>query len=312
MPMVYLFLLEFYRTLLHARWKGCRVNSYENALSERQRSVLQCLRPLLQTAGQPEPDMRKITITECLISEFPSYDGLTQAILNHDMPEKTSMTVLDHYTNNSGFKGIMTSQALFLAPITQRLGQGELDTFALEHSLIGYTDANGKATKELVQAAADLFYTSFTEPPTSQHLWACFGSNGNGYRLRFEVTPGNASHVRAVRYQGSTTLLRQINDALTQAGLPRFVMKGVSRVGAFYLPSVLQPENEVRLLAKRFQGGGAPVIPFGGSERWPVEIGIPNMTASLTLTQIGVRRLDSVAVKTSLPTWCATVPVVSD
>lgn len=130
--------------------------------------------------------------------------------------------------------------------------------------------------------------------------------------VRRAYTPGTASHVRAIRYHGSTTLLRQVNDALVKAGLPRFVLKGVSRLGAFYLPSVLQSENEVRLLAKRFPGGGAPVIPFRTSERWPLPIGAPSVTASLTLTQIGVRHRDPAAVKAKLPPWCATVSVVAD
>src|SRR3546814_4774880 len=97
------------------------------------------------------PDMRKIVITDSSIREFSTYDGLTQAILDHDMPERTGTTVLDHYTDG-GFKGIMQSQALWLAPITLRLNQGELDTFALEHGLEGYVYATGQATPLMVQA----------------------------------------------------------------------------------------------------------------------------------------------------------------
>src|SRR3546814_17864369 len=108
----------------------------------------------------------------------------------------------------------------------------------------------------MVQAAADLFYTSFTEPPASEHLWTCFGARGNGYRLRLEVTPGTATHVRAIRDHGATTLLGQLNAALAKAGLPRFVLTGVARRGPFYQPPVLQPEKEFRLLAKRFPETG--------------------------------------------------------
>src|SRR3546814_9794937 len=92
---------------------------YENALSPRHRDMLFCLRPILTAAGYPDPDMRKIVITDSSIREFSTYDGLTQAILDHDMPERTGTTVLDHYTDG-GFKGIMQSQALWLAPITLR------------------------------------------------------------------------------------------------------------------------------------------------------------------------------------------------
>lgn len=197
---------------------------FENALSPRQRDVLFCLRSVLAPAGYPDPDILQMAITDHSLSEFSNYDGLTASILDRDMPEMKGTTVLDHYTSG-GYSGIMRSQSLWLAPITLRLKQGELDTFAFEHGLKGYINSSGQMTPDLVQAAADLFYTSFTEPPVNQHLWTHFGANGYGYRLRFEVTPSGPLQVRAIRYHGGTTLLRQVNEALDNAGLPRFVLK---------------------------------------------------------------------------------------
>jgi hypothetical protein len=138
-----------------------------------------------------------------------------------------------------------------------------------------------------------------------------FGDSGNGYRLRFEVTPGVA-RIREIRYNSGTTLLKQVNDALVAADLPRFVLKGISRVGAFYLPMTWRVENETRLLAKRFPGGGAPVVGTAPNEYWPIPIGTANPTAELKLVEIGVRNLDSAIVSSKLPSWCASVPIVSD
>ena len=286
--------------------------SYEAYLDPQRRLALDTLKPILAAAGRPFPDMREIVITERSMNETSNYDGLTRAILDHDLPELSGTATLDHYTDGAGFRGIMQSGELHLSSLTHRLGQGELDTFAWEHGLDGYVEQNGPVKPLLRDAAADLFYTSFTALPPDDDLWGGFGDQGNGYRLRFKVTPAGAGHLREIRYYGGTTLLRQVNDALVGTGLPRFILKGISRVGAFYLPATWQNESETRLLAKRFAGSGAPVVAGPRGEYWPVPIGQPNPTAELSLIEIGVRNLSRAIVGQRVANWCATVPVVTD
>lgn len=283
----------------------------EGMLNPKKLSVLKAIKPVLAAAGKSAPDMRQIVVTENTIREFSTYDGLTRAILDHDMPEIAEAATLDHYTGISSFKNIVATQVLRMSPITQRLSQGELDTFAREHGLKGYIDTMGMTTKLLKGAAADLFYTSFCQNGPNDHLWNTFGDTGNGYRLCFEVTPG-AARLREIRYNAGTTLLKQVNDALAAAGLPPFALKGISQIGAFFLPMTWSAENEIRLLAKRFTGGGAPVVGTAPNEYWPIPIGIANQTAGLKLVEIGVRNLDPAVVSSRLPAWCASVPVVSD
>lgn len=280
-------------------------------LSDKHDRVLKAIGPLLAAFGISDPDMRKITITERSVIETSRYDHLSRSILAHDMPEITTATLLDHYTRSTGFKGIMESQELRLAPVTLRLGHSELAAFALEHGLWGYVESNGTSLPLLHEAAADLFYASFTEPVPSDHLWTTFGDNENGYRLRFEVTPG-AAQLRAMRYEAGETLLKRINDALANDGLPRFILKGVSRVGAYYLPMQYQSEDETRLLAKRFPGSDVPVVMGKASEYWPIKIGSRNRTAELKLVEIGLRKLSPTAIVARLPNWCKNVPVVTD
>ncbi|KPM25506.1 hypothetical protein AAJ72_07660 [Citromicrobium sp. RCC1885] len=256
--------------------------------------------------------MREIIITQRAMVETSNYNGLTSAILDHDMPALSGTVQLDHYTDRAGFRGIMQSGELHLSPLARRLDQGELDTFAWEHGLDGYVEKNGPVKPLLRQAAADLFYTSFTALPPNDDLWAGFGDQGNGYRLRFEVTPSGAGQLREIRYHGSTTLLRKVNDALVDAGLPRFILKGISRVGAFYLPATWRHESETRLLAKRFAGAGAPVLAGPCGEYWSVPIDQPNPTADLSLIEIGVRNLSPAMVRQQVANWCATVRVVTD
>lgn len=190
--------------------------------------------------------------------------------------------------------------------------QGELIPFAWEHGLHGYVGADGKPTQLLLDASADLFFTSFGRPPLNERLWDRFGGNGNGFRLGFEVTANGEADLVAIRYPQGTTLLKQINDALAADGCPPFILKGVSRVGAYFLPATWEDEDEVRILAKRFMGGRAPVLSQNGIEVWPVPIDVVNRTALISLKEIGVRKLNPEIVRKRLPTRWADIPVVQD
>jgi hypothetical protein len=284
----------------------------ERTFSARQRLALQVLTPLLTGAGGPAPDMGRVTITAKSIIEHSSYSAITDTIVGADMPEIVGPTTLDHYTGGTGFRGITGSRELWLTPVLRRLHEGELGPFAIEHGLDGYVDANGVATSLMREAATDLCYASLTAAPPDDHLWETFGERGSGYRLRFEITQGAAGRLRAIRYQSGKILLKRVNDDLVAHGLPRFVLKGVSRLGAYHLPLVLSSEKETRLLAKRFAVGDDPVVATPSGEHWPVPIGTSNDTADVTLAQIGVRGRDPAIASAKLPRWCAHVPVVAD
>lgn len=280
--------------------------------SAKQRLVFDTLERVLGTAGLAVPDMREILITEKSVVEKSTYDALTKAILEYDIPKVTTPCLLDHYTEGPGYRGILNSRELWLGPLSPRLSEGELATFAWEHGLDGYVNQNGPPRPLLSEAIGDLFYASFCTPPASAHLWERFGGDGNGYRLRFRVTANGAADLRTIRYHGPTTLLKQVNDALVEKELPRLVLKGISRVGAFYLPDAWRAEAETRLFAKRFEGGGAPVREGSQGEYWAIPIGIENETAQVDLVEIGVRRLDPAIVRSKLPSWANHVPVTID
>ena len=286
--------------------------SYEAVLDPKRRLALDTLKPVLAAAGCPFPDMREMVLTDRSMRETSKYDGLTCAILDHDIPSLNGTTTLDHYTDGAGFRGIMKSGELRLSSLARRSNQGELDTFAWEHGLDGYVEQNGPVKPPLKEAASNLFYASFTAQPPDDDLWDGFGDRGNGYRLRFEVTPEGAGNLREIRYHGKATLLRQVNDALVAAGLPRFILKGVSRIGAFYLPATWQNESETRLLAKRFRCCDAPVVETPQGEYWPIPIGRANPIAQLNLIEVGVRNLRPEIVRQRVAHQWPTVSVVSD
>jgi hypothetical protein len=86
-----------------------------------------------------------------------------------------------------------------------------------------------------------------------------------------------ASELRSIQYQSSRrTLLNEIKTALADEGEPPFLPWTLSRIGAFYLPSTVRTEDEVRLLIKRYAGGPNPVLFDGRSYYWPLPIGVKN------------------------------------
>ncbi|MBY5508326.1 hypothetical protein HFO81_22590 [Rhizobium leguminosarum] len=276
------------------------------------RRIYSIISPILEQAGLDLPDVRELLITEKSIRETSTYDGLSRVILGRDVPKIQTPLRLDHYTEGPAFWEIIKTGELHLHALSGRLNQGEFSPFACEHGLHGYVEPNGAPKQLLLDASTDLFFASFSLTPQSDRLWDRFGNAGNGFRLGFEVTADSAADLCAIRYPQGPTLLKQINDALITQGCPPFILKGISRIGAYFLPTAWEEEKEVRLLAKRFQGGGAPVRQRNGIEIWPIPIDSDNHTASLSLKEIGVRKLDPAIVRSKLPARWAAIPVLQD
>ncbi|CAN7759427.1 hypothetical protein LJR257_006796 [Ensifer adhaerens] len=166
--------------------------------------IYSIITPILEQAGLAPPDMRELVITEKTVVEKSTYDGLSQAIIGNDIPKITTPLRLDHYTEGPAFRNILHTGELHLHALSRRLSQGEFIPFAWEHGLYGYVGADGKPTQLLLDASADLFFTSFGRPPLNERLWDRFGGNGNGFRLGFEVTANGAADLVAIRYPQGT------------------------------------------------------------------------------------------------------------
>lgn len=217
--------------------------------------------------------------------------GLSATVLDFMFPEEPVPSTVYHYTGLDGFRGIVSSGELRLYPVRNRLGQGgELEAFATAHSLDGYLDPS-KGEEFYKILSGDLFYASLTRvPPKDPSLmWGAF-ARGTGARLEFTLAPKLAAELRPVHYEqnGSTTLLREINDALKAAGEPPFNPWTISRIGAFYLNSTVATEDEVRLLIKRHADGIDLTRNDGTSDYWPVPIDQPNDFCDLQLIGVHV------------------------
>jgi hypothetical protein len=212
---------------------------------------------------------------------------LSEALLNFMFPAQKKPSELFHYTTLSAFHAITASQQLRLTVLRKRIGQGELDTFAEKHSLKGYLDSSAGEPyfKEL---SDDIFYTSFADPAASDAnmLWASFSEDGTGVRLKFRLEPGYAD-LRPMQYENNArTLLAELNHALASDGEPPFLPWTISRIGAFYLPSTLRYEGEVRLVLKRHKNGLNEARSDAGYEYWPIPIGSDNLVCRIELCDI--------------------------
>jgi hypothetical protein len=180
-----------------------------------------------------------------------------------------------------------SSRHLWLFALRKRIDQGELDTFAQKHSLRGYLTSYG-GDPYFKELSDDIFYTSFADPILSdaRMLWATFGDSGKGVRLKFRLDPGYAD-LRPIQYENANrTLLIELNEELAADGLAPFLPWTISRIGAFYLPSSLAYEGEVRLMLKRHKDGPNDALSHGGYEYWPVPIGSQNSICRIDLTEI--------------------------
>jgi hypothetical protein len=225
---------------------------------ERRKKVGKIFRRVLSPCGLASLfDEQGLQIGQQVVNECTGNGKkLSEAILRYMFPPQNAPCELFHYTTLSAFRAITASQQLRLTVLRKRTGQGELDTFAEKHSLKGYLDSSAGEPyfKEL---SDDIFYTSFADPATSDAnmMWASFSGGGTGVRLKFRVEPGYAD-LRPIQYENpARTLLTELNHALASEGEPPFLPWTISRVGAFYLPSTLHYEGEVRLMLKRHKNG---------------------------------------------------------
>jgi hypothetical protein len=233
-------------------------------------------------------DAREIQIRDqAIVESAGNKSRFSDAVFNCMFPKLKTPAELLHYTKMDGLRGIASSGELRLYPILKRIGQGELDAFAIAHKLNGYLN-KGPGRPYCVDLSEDLFYVSLarTGAANEPYMWSVFAERGKGVRLKLRLTPDHGD-LRGVQYaQASRTLLNRINDALTWENQPPFVPWTISRIGGFYLPSNLNVEDEVRLMIKRHKDGSDLTRSDGRYDYWPVTIGTKNPVCIIELIAI--------------------------
>lgn len=219
-------------------------------------------------------DINAICITQKIVVEHDSESEppiISEAILNHHFPRISDALELAHFTSFDACFGILNSNALHLCSILKRINEQEFQPFSQAHGLDGYlATSNGEPYYQTLMR--DLFYTSFTErdPKDEAYMWNIFAKGGTGAKLIFRVKVNQRrSELRPILYHSSssspTTLIKTLSDRILNECGRHFIPRGISRIGAFYLPLGLGLENEdeTRLLIKAWDYGPARDLVIG-------------------------------------------------
>lgn len=249
--------------------------------------LIACMIPHGQKSAVVETELN--ISNNVIVENTGNQQKLSSAVLDTMFPRYAAPCELSHYTPMKSLQSIAASNELRLYSVRKRIGQGELDTFAKKHQLNGYLDSS-KGEEFYKELSDDLFYTSFAglTPQDEPQMWNVFANVGQGVRIQFRLTPKHAE-LRSIQYaRPAHTLLNEINEKLVVANEPPFVPWTLSRIGAFYLPSSLAIEDEVRLLLKRHQGGRNDAQNDGTYEYWPIPIGADNDVCRIDAVSITV------------------------
>ncbi len=244
------------------------------------------------------------------VVEWTSSRGsLSNGLIDHFFPAEQSGIEVAHFTSLAKFKGKIESGELRLRPLLNRIDEQEFIHFARHFGLQGCFDQEGEEPyyKTLMR---NLFYASFTDPkPVNEdYMWQVFGDQRNGVKIIFQISPiGYRSEIRRVRYKTKedafssliASIMRRINSECGR----NFVMRGTSRIGAFYLPLGfgLEQEAEIRLLVKSW--GEGPAHELIASDASGDYIGLclrGNAFCSLDVVRVECHNRDSHAVITNV------------
>lgn len=222
-------------------------------------------------------DMNEIHVlpdSKTVIEYTSSAGSLSEALVEHFFPVEPAGSRFSHFTSLEFFKSILASNELRLGSLLGKVNQQEFRPFSEDFGLSGYLDESD-GEPYFKSLMADLFYTSFTttEPSDPDYMWRVFGKQYTGVKITFEISPiRSRAELRKVRYSSATdaakSLIASIMRRVEQECGRHFIMRGISRVGAFYLPLgySLEREDETRLLVKSWGAGPAHELISGHGE----------------------------------------------
>lgn len=203
--------------------------------------------------------------SKCVIEHTSSEAALSEAILNFHFPRIIDSVEVAHFTSIDVLRSIAKSNEFRLYTLLKRLNQQEFEPFCQEHGLSGYLDTSDEEPyyKTL---AKEIFYSSFTQTTNcdENYMWNVFANSGKGVKLFLKIKPiQKRSELRPILYHSSaknpSTLIKKIRERVLNECDRHFIIRGISRIGAFYLPLgfQLEKEEEVRLVVKNWGSGPA-------------------------------------------------------
>ena len=219
---------------------------------------------LSRNGVQEKITLSDITITDKTVSDLVKQNAkLSDAITNFLWPSITSASVY-HYTSRKAAESILKTGIFRLNNIANRYSDGEIKTFCETHDLRGYLekDENDEPKyKHLIMP--NTFYASFTDvlltKNQEEYFWRNFAAC-DGVRLKIEITASNPNF-RKIQYEQTKgkpiPLLSELTECIRRNYKLEFILKGISRLCAFYLSGKdYGIENEYRALYRVWEGFG--------------------------------------------------------
>lgn len=262
-------------------------------------AIIHTINSVLRRHGVSETiTAEHITVTDNLVCDFAKPEShLSDCLIERLWPRIRRATVF-HFTSYEAAQSILSTGTFRLQNLGKRFGEGELATFSATHKLGGYMqkDADGRPVYRTL-LMPNTFYASFTDASLSydqqEPLWRRF-SGRDGVRLTLEVEASNPDF-RPMRYEAKRgrpiALLADLSEELMARHGKHFMLSGISRMCAFYLPEAgYAAEKESRILFKTWDGIGPQPIGTGSSAYVELPLG--------TMSEAGYR-LDVVNVCSS-------------
>ncbi|MDY0938330.1 hypothetical protein [Pseudomonas viridiflava] len=241
-----------------------------------------------------------LVITDSLITDS-SKERLSEFIISSIWPSIYSATVY-HYTQKGFAESILNTEVLRLSNIGKRYHEGEIVAFCDTHNLTGYLledeEGNPAYRKLLVP---NTFYASFTDSNISteeeKRFWQDFaGSDGARLKIQIEATNPNLRHIYYEKKKGTPIpLLNEIRRCIKQHTGLEFILRGVSRLCAFYLiGSDYEHEKELRAYYKTYDDWGMQPKGSGADSYLEIPLGIENDSGyKMSILEVQAReRLD--------------------
>jgi len=164
-----------------------------------------------------------------------------------------------HFTNLKAFESIIANKKIRLASVAKRFKEQEYLPFYKAHGMCGYKSQKDETGKPLGKSICEnSFYISFTnnclDSQQEDYMWKEFANKGSGVRLVFKSC-SDKGELRKMYYppDENKTCIEPLRELICIASKKnkRFVPKGLSRMGFFYLPAKYRKEQEYRLLIRK-------------------------------------------------------------
>ena len=241
-----------------------------------------------------------LVITDSLVTDS-SEEKLSDLIVSSVWPSVHSATVY-HYTQKIFAVSILNTGIFRLSNIEKRYHEHEMAAFCKAHNLTGYLhkdDDGNPAYRKLLMP--NTFYASFTNsnisPEEEKRFWQDFAGS-DGARLKIQIEAVNPN-LRPIYYESNKgrpiSLFNDIRECVKKHTGLNFMLRGISRLCAFYLPgSDYAHEKELRAYYKTYDGWGVQPKGSGADSYLEIPLGIENESGyKINILEVQAReRLD--------------------